>query len=270
MTSTIIRSTGTITDTTRPRIERDPAIYGEECVWMFDFTDPSCNPSSELAPANGLEFVNLARAASGLDYGISAVLRNAGDTISQEVGRGGLTFPAGTFSVTDYVEIGESWADFGQGDDDYLVTVWDNQPLVGYNATSFQPILWCSQSNANFASMWLDSGANGVRPRGVIGDGTTNSGVESTPVGIGQGAVRQLAFARQGTLLSFFVNGALVATNTTAITTLYSLVTNPTKLAANHIGTIYRTGGFRLGGSNDRPIAEIVAADYAAKPYLLR
>lgn len=270
MTSTIIRSARSITSAAVRKIERDPAIIADGCVWAFDFTDPACNPSTAVSPADGIEFTNLARAESGISYGPSGVLRNAGQTISQVSGRGGFVFPSGTFSTGNYIEIGGAAVDFGPNNDDFLAIVWDLQPLTGYNTSNFAPILWDATSNANTASLWIDSGAGGVRPRGAVGTGSTNVGIEAASAGIGQGSLRQLAFAREGQKLSFFVNGVLSATRSDGPATIHNETTNPAKLAANHVGTIYRTLAYRMPQNPLKSPAELVAADYAAKPFLFR
>jgi len=271
MTSNVQRATSAMTDLSRPRLDLDPVLGLEEWLWCFDFTNIWCNPSADATPANGTTFRNMAR-----DFAVpntqapDGILRNAGATITQAANRGGLIFPAGTKDVTDFVEIGADYMDFSTGNDDYLVIVWDLQPTSGYNTAAYQPILWDTTNNANVASLWIDSGADGKTMRGVLGTGASSAA--SNGGSTGQGAARQLAFSRIGTQMDFYINGALVNSYGAGPATLQDTdtATYKTKLAANHTGRIYKTAGCRLGGSYDRPVADIVARDWAAKPLALR
>ncbi|WP_043775691.1 hypothetical protein, partial [Roseivivax isoporae] len=213
MTAIILRSSSAMTDLSRQRLERDPVLGLEEWLWCFDFTNPACNPTTATTPANGTEFVNLAR-----DFDLPetlapvGTLRNAGGTITQSASREGLIFPSGTKDVTDFFEIGGSYMDFSTDNDDYLAIVWDEQPLSGFNTANYQPILWDTSNNANTASLWIDSGLGGEAVRGVLGTGATSLAAIA-PDRLGQGEPRQIAFARIGTTGYLYVNGKLVGTN---------------------------------------------------------
>ncbi|WP_353475505.1 hypothetical protein PVT71_18245 [Salipiger sp. H15] len=264
MSSTILRSDNRITDPSRQRIERDPILGLEDWVWCLDFTNPFCNPTEAPIPPTGTKFVSLARDPGDPTLqGQGGTLRNAGATITQVAGRGGLVFPAGTHNVTDFVEFTYGSQDFYLDNDDYLAVVWDKQPLTGFNTANYAPILWDSVSNANAASLWMDLGLGGVVPRGAVGTGSAGQSVLATE-GVGQGSPRQIAFAREGTKLSLFVNGVLVDVNPNGPASLQASGPVSTKLAGNHVATIYKTAACKLGGAYDRPVAEIVAQDWRA------
>jgi hypothetical protein len=205
--------------------------------------------------ANNAVYKNLCR-----NNPLPAIARNAGGTISQVAG-GGLLFPAGTNLVTNFVEIGTSAVDFSTGNADYLVIVWDKQPLSGYNVTSYAPILYDTTNNANPASVWLDSGLNGIAPRAAIGTGAGNNAIAGVS-GYGQGFPRQIAFSRVGTVGTLFINGVQVAQSTGMAATLQASTAAVTKLAGNHTATIFKTMGCKLGGVYDRTPTEIVSRDW--------
>lgn len=268
--STLIIGQGDVGTAGFSAVGRDPMLGPEEWLAVFDWTDNQCSSTSDAVPANGVEFLNLAPEVGGAfdSRGPSGFLRNPGGTVTQEPSQGGLTFPAGTKDTTDYIEIGGDYLDMSANNDDFLVIVWDLQPLSGFNASSFQPIIWDTTNNANVASVWIDSGSGGDAIRGVVGNGGGSAAAVAGD--IGQGALRQIAFSRVGTQLAVYVNGQLVNQFGGGPAVLQDSVGAVMKAAANHTGTLYRFGICKLGGTYDRPVADIVAQDWRAKPYLIR
>ena len=259
MTSLILRSPTLMTAPARPRLERDPALGLENWKWCFDFTRADGNPAADGVVANGVALTNFARGYAGNP----GYIRNPGGTIIQAVGRAGLVFGPGTENVTDFVEIGGNSVDFSGTNNDFLAILWDKQPLAGYNTATYRPILWDSTGSANPASLWIDSGNNGRTIRGVLGTGAA-SAAANTASGLGQGAPRQIAFARQGTAMTVWINGVQAGSYGAGPATLQTTTAALTKLAGNHTATLYRTLGCALGGAYDRTPAEIVALDWAA------
>lgn len=253
--TTIVKLAQAFTDTTLPKLYRDP-ILNAGSKFLFDFLSAYSNPNADGAVADGAVFKNL------VDGGADAVLAagGGGNTVTQLAGRAGLSFTAAGGNGR-YIDIGAGY-DFFASQHSFLVCFWDKQPSSGYNsAVSYNTILTRTDNNANTSEFWLDMGTDGKTPRGAVGSGS-NSPVASGASGQGQGAVRQVALAWSAGTGSFFINGSVVAMNSNFPTTLLDKSTSHIKLFGGHVATMYRVWAEDLTVSG-KSAASQVALDWA-------
>jgi hypothetical protein len=260
--SFIAKLSQAVTDVTIPTTTLDPVVNAGTS-WLFDFTNPYCNPNPAGNLAVGSVFRNLVEGA-----GDASVVRPGGSTpIENIAGLLGLRWNvSGSFTSIDQVDLGAGYS-FAPSTP-FVLGVWFKQAADG-NTAAYQPIARRTLTNVN-ASQWIiDSGIAGNNHRGSLGnlDGTGSVG-GSPSAGqnlLARAAVHHVAFSYQPG-----ANGVRLWHDGIEVSPIGPIV-GPAELraeAATHIllalagkGTIYRFWSERHALAN-RTAAHAVAQEW--------
>lgn len=262
VTTVIGKNTIEITDTSIATLPRSPVILpGTE--FLFDFTDPYCNPNADGALAHGSAFVNM------VDGKPAAVINGAG--FSSVAGRAGLACLAGTPASNSVVELGDNY-DHAVDLHPFVRNITFKVPATGYSTDAYVALFQHTDTNNNLAQWIFDMGPAGLRPRAGVGNATGPVGSRQSFMGadIAPGAIVHLGLHWAPGQVTLYQNGVAAATVASAnINTLIN-PTQPIKLLGKMKFTAYKLMGEDLTVSG-RTASAAIATDYAdtvAKGYV--
>ncbi|WCT78681.1 hypothetical protein [Novosphingobium humi] len=260
MVSVIQRLSSAFTDTTLPKLYRDP-IMNAGTLALFDFLNAYCNPNPDGALASGATFNNLVEGSA-----IGATL-NASGNVSNLTGKAGLSLSGAAGGTAKLLTFGAAGAfDDAVLKHHFLYTLWLKTPAAS-PASGYTPLLSLSPSgagNGNNAQMWSDTGSDGytVRFQQGTGSSTTNSQRAATA----NNAVAQVGYRMNpgnGEYELFYNGASVTGTLTGGPTSPLSAAAMTLAIGGGYKGTIYRVGIEDLTVSGLTAAAQ-VAADYAA------
>lgn len=260
MVSVIQKLSSAFTDTTLPKLYRDP-IMNAGTLALFDFLNSYCNPNADGALASGVTFNNMVDGSP-----IGATL-NASGNASNLTGKTGLSLSGAAGSTAKLLTFGTAGAfDDAVLKHNFLYTLWLKTPAAS-PATGYTPLLSLSPSgagNGNAAQMWSDTGSDGYTVRFQQGNGS-GTAVNSQRAATANNAVAQVGYRMNpgNGEYEMFYNGASLGTLTGGPTSPLSAAAMTLAIGGGYNGTIYRMSVEDLTVSGLTGAAQI-AADYAA------
>lgn len=252
MPSIIERMTTAITDTTRPKMYRDPVINAGTLA-LFDFLDGYCNPVADGNIANGAVFKNLV--PGGADG--AAEINGPGNTfISNAVGKAGLVFSGVGSGVINRINLGLAAAyNLNTSQHEFIFCTWSKEPTTGYSTG--EALIAGKLTAGNNAIYDTNVGAGGISKAYVAG-GT----LLSPATNAGLGSPRHVALHWKNGQQRLYVNNVLAA-SAVATTALPDHSAAPLQIGSSYTKmTFYRMLLEDIAVSGADPAAQI-AADYA-------
>lgn len=227
------RLTGNFSDTTMPKMVLDP-IVNAGSMYLLDFLNAYCNPNADGALTAGMIFKNL------VDGADDAVLVGAA-SVANLTGKAGISMP-GTGSgggITTYIDLGTDY-DLHTPNPDFLVIAWVKAPASGYITTYPQILILGVYGNEGQDQYSVTMGSDGKTPRVSVANAAGTAFATAATGGASNGVITQIALSRVGTLVTLYVNGVAVATQTMTGSGIYDSSAQRVKIGAGFKGTVYR------------------------------
>lgn len=259
MTVTIIhRSPDAFTDTTLPRLQRDP-VANEGTLFLFDFLDAYCNPNPDGPLAAGAPFRNLANDSANGVFTPGAGGNAESIIVANAANKTGITSSGQTGNIYTGPEISLG-GPVPTADKAFVTTLW-----VKTNGLPFTPGNIMSDAaaagGANGTTWWAWAFYHSLANAPQLGQRVVGGSLTGVPLPAST-AVRQLALAWSAGTLSAYVNAVLVGSTAGIASPVGATGRSPT-LNFQTPGTYYRAMMERLDLSGRTALAA-VQADYAA------